>query len=615
MKIIFDIECDSLNATKIHCFSYCNTGNATLHSLTNYEDIISLLEKCDTLIGHNIVKFDIPVLEKLLNIKIKAQLIDTLGISWYLNPLQLKHGLEEWGNILGIEKPKIDNWETLGIEKYIYRCEQDVRITEKLFHYQMNYLTDLYENENNINRLLNYISFKLDCAREQEEEKILLDYNLCNSTLQKFKILQEEKITTLTSIMPDNITYKEISKPSKILKKDGSLSEMGRKWFALLKQRNLPIDYNQPLSIEVKVEKGNPTSIKQIKDYLFSIGWIPTTFKYSKLKNGDLNKVPQISVDGEICESIKKLYTIKPELQNLESLTMINHRIGILEGFLKNVSPVGYITARIKGFTNTFRFKHTEIVNLPSIDKPFCKEIRACLTCEKNELLCGSDLKGLESNTKMHYMYFFDPEYVKEMQVPRFCEHLDIAVLSGMLTPQQADEHKNKIRDFSAIRKKAKIVNFSAVYGVGANKLHLTSGMPLKECKKLLETYWKRNWSVKRISENIITKTVNKQAWLYNPVSKFWYTLRSEKDKFSTLNQGTGVFVFDSWVKEVRKYNIKICLQYHDEILTKLQDTPEEKEKTKIKLRNAINKVNENLKLNVNFDISIDFGKSYADCH
>lgn len=568
MKIIFDIECDSLNATKIHCFSYCTTTDSTKHSLIKYEDIISLLKICDTLIGHNIIRFDIPILEKILGIKIKANLIDTLGISWYLDPLQLKHGLEEWGNILKVEKPKIEDWENLDLEKYIYRCEQDVEITEKLFHYQMNYLTDLYENEDSIKRVLNYITFKLDCAREQEEEKILLNYNLCVNTLENLNKLKQEKINDLIPIMPDNIKYKTIKKPNKILKKDGSLSETGKKWLAYLKQHNLPIDYDKPLEIEDSREQGNPTSVKQLKDFLFSLGWKPISFKYSHLKDGTLNKVPQIAMNGEICESVQKLFEIQPKLQSLENLTIINHRIGILEGFLKNVNPVGYLTSKIQGFTNTFRFKHVEIVNLPSIDKPFSKEIRACLICEDDEILCGSDLKGVESNTKMHYMYFFDPEYVKEMQVPGFDEHLDIAEKAKLLSPQQCLDHKNGTKDYSVIRKRAKQANFACIYGVGVPKLHLISGIPVNECKNLINTYWERNWSIKKVSSSVKTKKVNGSMWLFNPVSKFWYSLRNEKDKFSTLNQGTAVYVFDSWVRYIRNTGIKISLQMHDRFLS-----------------------------------------------
>jgi hypothetical protein len=108
-------------------------------------------------------------------------------------------------------------------------------------------------------------------------------------------------------------------------------------------------------------------------------------------------------------------------------------------------------------------------------------------------------------------------------------------------------------------------------------------------------------------------KTVRSQMWQYNPVSKFWYSLRYEKDKFSTLNQGTGVFCFDLWVREVRKQGIKIMLQYHDEIAFPVLKGQEET--VKQTLLTAIETVNKSVKLNVPLGVSIDFGDNYAQIH
>jgi hypothetical protein len=101
--------------------------------------------------------------------------------------------------------------------------------------------------------------------------------------------------------------------------------------------------------------------------------------------------------------------------------------------------------------------------------------------------------------------------------------------------------------------------------------------------------------------------------WLFNPVSKFWYSLRHDKDKFSTLNQGTGVYIFDMWIAYVRKAGLKISFQYHDEIV--LFNKIEDRDKVEGILKDAITKVNKKLKLNRDMDISIQFGKSYANIH
>lgn len=229
-------------------------------------------------------------------------------------------------------------------------------------------------------------------------------------------------------------------------------------------------------------------------------------------------------------------------------------------------------------------------------------------------------MSSLEDNTKQHFMYFFDPEYVTQMRIPGFDPHLDIALLAGMLTEEQIEEHKlyDKTKGSEGVshknvRNKSKQVNFSCVYGAGPPKIAKSSGMTLEEATLLHTIYWKRNKSVKQVADAVKTKTVNNQMWLYNPISSFWYSLRFEKDKFSTLNQGSGVYCFDSYVKKVREKGIKISMQYHDEILFYLNEN--EVENISQKLDKSIEEVNKELQLNIELGISKDFGNNYSETH
>lgn len=54
-------------------------------------------------------------------------------------------------------------------------------------------------------------------------------------------------------------------------------------------------------------------------------------------------------------------------------------------------------------------------------------------------------------------------------------------------------------------------------------------------------------------------------------------------------------------------------IQYHDEIVFHTKIT--EQEKVSKHLLDAIEKVNEIVKLNVPLGVSVDFGKTYADVH
>lgn len=550
MYTVFDIEANGLldNVTKIHCLSYTivsDSGEFISNSITNYQEIRDFILKQENLVGHNILLYDIPVLNKILDIDIKANLIDTLSLSWYLYPLRKRHGLEVWGEELGVEKPIILDWDNLKIEEYINRCATDVIINTKLFFKQLNYLNTIYDNNaQQVQNLIKYLSFKLSCIREQEEQKCKIDRNLVTKSLEELKILRDEKIQALSIVMPKEIKYKEVKKPSKMFKADGSYSVAGQNWFNFLEKLRLPQDFEENIMMVDSEKLGNPASTIQLKNWLFSLGWQPLEYKFLKNTQGGVNEVPQIYVNNEVCDSIKRLYEIEPALQNLDMLSLIEHRIGIFESFLSEMNSEDFVIAGVRGFTNTLRFKHKKpIVNLPKVFKFYGEQIRGAIIKPGEEyILCGSDMSSLEDTTKQHYMYFFDPEYVKQMRVPGFDPHLDIAVLANLLTPEQVEQHKNKEVDHSQVRNLAKTVNFAGVYGAGPPKIAQTTGMSLEQAQKLHKTYWERNKSVKQVANSCITKTTKvegeTQMWLFNPVSRFWYSLRFEKDKFSTLNQG-----------------------------------------------------------------------------
>ena len=107
MEYVFDIEANGLKPDNIHCLVFQmpdeyllpNRG-LTVFESTSLDSIrvgLSALKADDFLIGHNIVCYDMPVLEKLANVETKAKLVDTLALSWYLYPKRAKHGLADWG--------------------------------------------------------------------------------------------------------------------------------------------------------------------------------------------------------------------------------------------------------------------------------------------------------------------------------------------------------------------------------------------------------------------------------------------------------------------------------------------------------------------------------------
>ena len=660
---IFDLECDGLldEVTKLHCFCYQIYEKGVLlekGALVNPNDIIIFLDKQETLIGHNIIRFDLPVLKKLLGWKKPKELkiIDTMGLSWYLYIGRKSHGLESFGEEFGVPKPKISDWSNLTIEEYIHRCSEDVEINQRLFHKQIPFLHKLYPKQEDKERIINYLNFKMDCLREQEEVKIKVDTELLYKSLDELETIYNEKVEILKGVMPKVYKYKEVTKPNKMTKKDGSLSEAGKKWYSLLQEQELPEDYKGIVTVLCGEEEPNPGSIDQVKKLLFSLGWKPNIFDKK-------TKVPQIYDENKrVSVSVKELYPLCPELENLDMMSMIKNRIGTLKGFQENLDSNNYSVATAQGLTNTLRFTHKKpVANLVKVGKFYGEQIRGLITVPNdNYLFCGSDCSALEDTTKQNYMMKYDAEYVKEMRTPGFDPHIDIALLSGLLSQEEVlrykeldkkkDQTPEEHKEFVILKNKrgiAKIGNFSMTYGAQPPTVAESINKPIEEAQKLFNIYWERNWSVKKIAEDFRVRIIFKDGsvkdyinkslidfstdknkkrqwysfsesidsmWLLNPYSNFYYSLRKPKDAFSTGNQGLGVWCFDNFVKEVRKKGIKISLQYHDEIGFVFLKS-KSKEEIVQKLKECISKVNERLQLPIPIDISADFGVNYAECH
>jgi hypothetical protein len=406
------------------------------------------------------------------------------------------------------------------------------------------------------------------------------------------------------------------TKPKRFINKDGSYSKLGMDWIKLLSEKGLPLDYDGEVEIITGYEEGNPNSTDQKKDWLYSLGWVPRTFKEKKDKEtGEVKQIPQINLDqGKgICESIKEMYDKCPDLELLEGLSVLQHRIGILKGFLRDQQD-GWLQAKISGFTNTLRVKHTEIVNLPKPEKLFAAPIRGALVADEGFELCGSDMKSLEDRIKMHYIYPLDPKYVESMSTDDWDPHLEIAKIAGMLSQDQVDKYKSGVdKSIKPIRDIAKNCGYACQYGAGINRLMTTGGIERGPAQRLHESYWRLNWSVKKVAEDQLVKTVDDQMWLYNPVSKMWYTLRYDKDRFSTLVQSTAAFVFDLWIKYVLEQREQLTASFHDEGVWHLKEGHRE-EFTDI-IQKAIQKVNEEVKLNRELEVDIQFGKAYSSIH
>ena len=586
-------------------------GDGKVHSTNDYSTMRHLFTTADKLIGHNIVRFDVPVLQRLLDVDTQATIIDTLPISWYVNHHLMRHGLDDYGKRYGVPKPVVDDWENLSYEEYAYRCEEDVKINAKLWEELERKLKRLYRSDG-YDKVVAYLTFKMQCAADQEQYGWRLDVDRAQKLFDHLSEEKEEKESALAQAMPKRVLTRKAKPPKNMFKQDGSLSAHGERWKQLLSDNFMPPSTMTEITVKTGEELGNPSSHEQVKDWLWSLGWKPQTFKYVRGENyGEERKIPQIRNGEDLCESVTNLIEVEPAIGLLDGLTVINHRLGIVKGFLE-CEENGYVKAEISGLTNTFRFKHRKpLVNLPGVDKPYGEDIRGCLLASEGNNLIGCDMVSLEDTTKRHYMQPLDPDYVEEMSKDGFDPHLDLAKHAGEVTQDQIDQHNAGVIDLKALRKNYKAANYACVYGVKETTLSRQTGMMKRDAKKLIEAYWQRNWAVKKVADSRKVREIEGQKWIYNDVSGFWHSLRADKDKWSTTNQSTGVYCFDTFVALAKRNGVKVIGQFHDEIIADSSDT---KRDTQV-LDLCCDILNDKLKLNVDLGIDYEIGTNYAEVH
>ena len=577
-----------------------------------------------------------------------------------------------------------------------HRCETDVKINVALWEDLKERLLDIYSRvkravdsgeadgkrisedevcyldqykksstvDDYIDRILTFLMFKADCARLKEKTKFKIDeVKLDNLISDLSKHIESAKVE-LEGVMPKVPQFKVRNKPVKPFLKSGELSVHGKSWEEDLAKLGLK-DANgtilaqkldgDSLKILTGYEEPNINGHQQIKDFLFSKNWKPINFKFVKDEVAQQvwadsgfkphlkpkpRAIPQVSIDGdegkELCPSVLELAEKVPEIMSYAKYTTIKHRLDMCKGFKRDLREGGYLCARVGGYTNTLREQHREIVNIPSLAKPYGKQIRDLFVAGKGNILLGSDLSSLEDKVKHMFMIPHDPEYVETMSQKGYDPHLSIAIMAGLMTEEEMVEFKYlkslgddktteqllRFEYLGKIRQTGKQGNYSCQYGAGADTFARASGVSLGIAKKVVDGYAKLNWAIKAIAdEQAVISDFREKMWLVNPINGFAYSLRGDKDRFSTLCQGTGSYFFDVWVDGIldriaTKWNVRrLTCQCHDDFVQSFKDTFENRQAmTDITLQ-SLKSINEEYKLRKELTCDIHFGEKYSDIH
>lgn len=639
----------------------CNMQTFHTDTEEQRKEIQALLDQPAIFIMHNGICYDKNALKHFGYEVSKVLFVDTLALSWYLDLNRDKHGLENYGEEFGVPKPAIADWESLTQADYDNRVQEDVKIQYRTYKKLKGMFEELYgemsDYEFCTHKVVKYLNFKMEQLEEQQNTKFKVDVPHAEKVILELEKEIEHKTGQLKAAMPKVPEYTKHTRPAKPFKKDGTLSAHGEKWKLLCEEAGVAFDFDGEIKKVKCFNEPNPASSAQVKDWLFSLGWTPETFKYVKDDVGNERSIPQVYIQGsggQVCPSIEKLAEQHEELQHLVGLGVLSHRKSCVKGFLDSLVNGEYVEAGANGFTNTLRLKHRKpCVNLPSSRVVYGEAVRSCLVARKGKLLGGADLSSLENRIKFNLQLPYDREYVLSQMSADFDPHLEIAQEGGLLKqhevwfykivkesfprenyPKDAEldrllslpdaEKKAEVKRISEIRGKGKGTNYSCQYGAGAATVARTAGVPLSVGKSLVKAYKNVNWSIEKIAQSQTIKKVSHGTYQLNPFNGMWYHLKTDKDRFSTLVQGTGAYVLDLWLgfqfnlRNNPKYGfdesgVKLLATFHDEQVVEFKE--DFKDSVEVLMKDSLSKVNERFKLEIPFDCDVQFGVTYADIH
>lgn len=182
------------------------------------------------------------------------------------------------------------------------------------------------------------------------------------------------------------------------------------------------------------------------------------------------------------------------------------------------------------------------------------------------------------------------------------------------LTKEEQDKLHSRI---TMARHSGKTAVYSSQYGAGAKTIARSSGVSVAVGELLHKAYWEINKGLKVLESECVVKTEVidgvQVKWLYNPINGLWYNLKTDKDKVSALIQGTGAFLFDMWVKEIKKRDVKILGAFHDEVIIEIPKGYQAG--VRKYLEDCIGKVNKEWGLDRDLGVDVIFGNSYRDIH
>jgi DNA polymerase I-like protein with 3'-5' exonuclease and polymerase domains len=553
--LIFDLESDGLldKTTQIHCICIADLMAGRMYEFNDQpegrgiQEGLAMLQNADTIVGHNIVGFDIPVIRKLFpSWYPKGVVRDTILLTRLIWPdlkerdfgrlnsapdfpknLIGSHSLKAWGYRIGLLKGDFkenNNFDEWSQEMQDY-CVQDVKVTLKLWKAieQKKYAEPAIELEHKFGSII----------EQQERHGFLLDQPKAMELVADLTTKRAEIEDRLQKVFQPEVETMKKTKwnfNGETYRTKAEATTAAKAWAkenkTTQKEALAKIEKGEPLKKKIPF---NPGSRDQIAKRFMQRGWKPTDFTPDGRARVDEPILKELAKDGY------------EEAGPLLEYLMIQKRLGQLaegnEAWLKLVKADGRLHGRVT--TNgavTGRCTHSKpnLAQVPNAGSPYGKECRELFTVGEGKKLVGCDASGLELRCLAHYMARYDG-----------------GAYAKILLEEDIHTANQKAAGLPT-RDNAKTFIYAFLYGAGDEKIGKIIGKGQAEGKSIKKEFLDKTPALKKLRE-AVEQAVDARGYLVGLDGR-QLPIRSSHAALNTLLQSAGALIMKQATVLLNRY-------------------------------------------------------------
>lgn len=597
-----DIECDSLKPTRLWCMCWEDIKTGETGECYSPNEVLSFFKRSHNgiYIGHNILGFDGPVLNRMAGTSLSAaNCIDTLILSTLYSPaLEGGHSLGNWGVIF--KKPKGDFHDFAGglTPEMLKYCRQDVAITTELFKKLTRVLSKIGFSEKSV-----WIQHRFMALLERQKKNgFYFDGPRALSLYRDIRKAESELTERIRNVFPAQLTHVATYKSSRNL--DGGHSKQYlRHAQEFVRLDDIDGGGYQAFGL-VDFNIGSP---QQRIAKLVELGWEPQEFTAVTRKGGGGN--PKPFDKGDLSPSLQQFLEDKniPEVELIARWMSFNGRANMINTWMDNWNENTHCIHGSLFVAGTLRLKHSgpNTANIPGVrvDKSgvvlrgeqgyYTYESRDLWVARPNRLLVGTDAAGLELRM-----------LANALNRPAFTE----TFLNG-------DPHQYNADTVGITRPLAKTLLYAIQYGAQAGKVASIIKSSKSEGAKVRQQFLDR-LGLTGVMEGAQAEQADGRIRLVDgsmvrcpsPHSSLNYKLQGSGARVMAM----GAIILEQYIRRDGLDSLKVG-DIHDEWQYDVH--PRDAERHAERSVQAIREAGEELNLNIALDGTAKKGLTWAETH